>query len=527
MLQKKLLNAKLIAISLKGEKIMRKIIAIIIAVSCVLGAFSICANAQQEQIERTEKTSIGAIYYHNWFETFDEWWKYDNEYADDVQCAAAQEARCLSPKQYHYRLPFFATVNTAVTSSTKINGDLSAGVAEFPEFTKEIWTQEMEYACEAGINFMAYLWSRPEKLNRMGYMYHIETKGLDGKIKMAGILQDENRDIPGMAKAMTEDFWYTVNGRPVVYIYNAPKIATKEFIDRINSELALAQKDAGKEVTKAYIVGLGVGNKEKAEQCKANGVEAISWYAFSGSGAATQTDKKKWDAAGTKIREMKYYQLSKYAKESMEYMLNNGAGLDVMPTITLGYNTMPRIDNPVRWFWLEKDEIAYNGYTISDPTAKEITKNVLDILNFNKLNYKKTISNTVLMYAWNEYDEGGWIAPTLAVDENGNVLKNEDGTNKINRENLDAVKKGIELYRKHEDEAAVYDINDKLTEFIYYDKATPKTTLQATQTPDNIPQDEERGNGWVLWVSLGGAVVVATAVVVVVVLKKKKAINAE
>ena len=127
----------------------------------------------------------------------------------------------------------------------------------------------MEYAVDAGIDFMAYLWSTPQKTNRMGYIYHIETKGLDGKIKMASILQDENRDIATMAKAMTEDFWYTVNGRPVVYIYNAPKIATKEFIDKINSELAKAQKDEGKEVTKAYIVGLGVGSKEKAEQCAA------------------------------------------------------------------------------------------------------------------------------------------------------------------------------------------------------------------------------------------------------------------
>lgn len=501
---------------------MKKLMAVIISVASLLGVFSfnVCAEAEQATVN-TEKTGIGVIYYHNWYETLDEWWNYDNAYLDDVGNSSSQEARCLSPKQYHYRLPFFATINTSITSADTIVGDLSAGIAEFPEFTKEIWMQEMEYAIDAGVTFMAYLWNRAEKINRMGYIYHIETEGLNGKIKMSGILQDEKRDIETMVKAMVEDYWYTVDGRPVVYLYDGEKLATKEYMSKINTMLAAEQTAAGKTVTKAYFVVLGVGKKEAAEQYKENGADAISWYAFSGSGAATEANKKKWESLGTKVKEMKYYQLVKHAKERMNYMLDNCAELDVMPTITLGYNTMPRIDNPVRWLWLGRDEIAYDGYTVEDPTSKEITKNVLDILNFNKINYKKTKSNTVLIYAWNEYDEGGWMAPTLAVDEDGNALKNDDGTNKINRENLDAVKKGIELYRKHEQEAAVYDIDDNLTEYIYYDTATepPKN--------DNLPNEQDKqdnqNNGWVLYAIIGGAVVVVAAVTVVIVLNKKKA----
>ena len=124
-----------------------KILTIILVLSCFVCIFSCDVSAKTEaQSFVTEKTGIGAIYYHNWYQTFDEWWKYDNKYADDINSASAQEARCLSPKQYHYRLPFFATINTDRTFSDKITGDLSAGVAEFPEFTKEIWLQEMEYA---------------------------------------------------------------------------------------------------------------------------------------------------------------------------------------------------------------------------------------------------------------------------------------------------------------------------------------------------------------------------------------------
>ena len=47
-------------------------------------------------------------------------------------------------------------------------------------------------------------------------------------------------------------------------------------------------------------------------------------------------------------------------------------------------------------------------------------KNVLDVLNWNK--EEKFSCNTVIMYCWNEYSEGGWFCPTIAVDENGKVL---------------------------------------------------------------------------------------------------------
>lgn len=508
---------------------MKKITAIIIAISCLLSVFSfgISANAtDEESIARNEKTTIGAIYYHNWFQTYPKWWNYNNHFVHDKDSNSSQEARCLSPKEYHYRLPFFASINTEITESKYINGDLSAGVAEFPEFTLDIWSQEMAYAVDAGINFMAYLWSEPNRNKAVAYRYHIQTKGYGGKIKMSAILQNEKQDFATMADAMCEEFWQTLDGMPIVYIYNAPEIATKDFVNRIQNELAQAQRKKGKEEKRAYIVGLGVYNKNMAQKCIENGVDAISWYAFSGSGAATEAMERKWELTGARIKEMKFAYLTKYQKECIEYAASVCAPLDVMPTITLGYNTKPRIDNPVRWMWVGADEVAYKGYTIEDPTPTELTKNVLDILNWTKLNYKKTKSNTVLIYSWNEYDEGGWMSPTLAVDENGAVIKNADGTNKINRENLDAVKKGIELYRKNEAEAAIYNVDGEITEYIYYDNADdnnntkPSVTTEPTQEP---VQNENSGNSWLLWACVGGAIVAAAAAVVVVVLKKKKA----
>ena len=75
---------------------------------------------------------------------------------------------------------------------------------------------------------------------------------------------------------------------------------------------------------------------------------------------------------------------------------------------------------------------------------------MLDVLNWNKKNADKTKPNLMLMYAWNEFDEGGWLCPTLLCDENGNVQYNADGTAKANTGHLDAVKKAIDIYRTYE-----------------------------------------------------------------------------
>lgn len=62
-------------------------------------------------------------------------------------------------------------------------------------------------------------------------------------------------------------------------------------------------------------------------------------------------------------------------------------------------------------------------------------------------NKASTLANTLIIYAWNEHDEGGWICPTLAVDENGNQLYNEDGSKKLNESRIQAVERAIRAER--------------------------------------------------------------------------------
>lgn len=496
---------------------------------------TIPSQTRVNEVNRSEKTAIGAINYFMWQETAEEWWKHDNEYLRVVDQNSSQEARCLAPDKHHYRLPFWTKMKTNVTAEdTKLIKGTVTAIPEFPEYTEEIWREEMQYAIDAGIDFMAYLWTDKGRKQNGAFMHHINTRGMDGKIKMCAILQRETQDLNTMANAAVEDYWYTVDGMPVVYIYGGKDAVTEGFIITIRRKIALAQYVKNGEVGKpAYIVAMGLENYQTAVGVSSRGLDATTWYAASASAAATDSQKAYWDNNNVLIRRVAFKNVAKKHLENMNKVAKvaKDGYMSVMPLATLGYNTEPRIENPVTWVPGTSTTLPYSGYTADDPTAQEITESVLDVLNFNKENAKYFRANTVLIYCWNEFDEGGWFCPTVKVDEKGNALKNADGSNQVNTEYLDAVKKAISLYREHEAEAAIYDVDGNKIKDVDLSSATeaPKKTQEpkATKTPEaDVPQkeDEADNNGWILWVSLGGAVVVAAAAAaIVIVLKKKKA----
>ena len=422
-----------------------------------------------------ERTGIGAIYYNMWFQTLNNWWQYDNKYALSNDRNSVQEARSLSPKAYHERMPFFAKLNKSVTNSKYIKGDLSAGVVEFPDFSETIWRQEMEYAIEAGIDFMAYLWTQKgRKYNASAYQHHINTKGLNGRMQMCAILQTIDQDIDSMAKAMCEPYWYCVDNMPVVYIFGGTSAATDELIAKIRRTLAQAQyAKFGKVGEPAYIIVMGVNSYSEAVNNASRGIDATSWYAFSGSSYSRTTKT----AGGATVRQATYSNLASNAMSTMKSVskvATNGY-MAVSPLISLGYDLSPRIDNPVSWM--------SGGNTITArPTAQEITKTVTDVLNWNRQNRDTFKCNTVIFYAWNEFTEGGWICPTAQVDANGNIIKNADGTTKVNRTHLDAVKAAIKAYRQANNEAfnVTVDVSGK-----------PQVTPTPTINPDYTQDDDQ------------------------------------
>ena len=53
-------------------------------------------------------------------------------------------------------------------------------------------------------------------------------------------------------------------------------------------------------------------------------------------------------------------------------------------------------------------------------TPEQIASHVQDAINWTQENRDINTSGTIIIYAWNEYDEGGWLCPTLSPDGSSN-----------------------------------------------------------------------------------------------------------
>ena len=79
----------------------------------------------------------------------------------------------------------------------------------------------------------------------------------------------------------------------------------------------------------------------------------------------------------------------------------------------MGWNPSPRIDFPVPW--ITYPSVSYPG----SPDRDDIEYSFKKLDEFIKKNPDRANTCLALVFAWNEFEEGGYICPTLG--ENGEV----------------------------------------------------------------------------------------------------------
>jgi hypothetical protein len=140
------------------------------------------------------------------------------------------------------------------------------------------------------------------------------------------------------------------------------------------------------------------------------GADAISSYAIGGN-------EKGAPYAALTAKAEKFWETCK------------ATGGKVVPIATAGWDRRPRIEHPVPW---EKYQKAGVGIECYFQTAKpeELAAHVAHAVTWVEKNPDAAESKAVLIYAWNENDEGGWLVPTLSegaarVEALAKVLKKE------------------------------------------------------------------------------------------------------
>ncbi len=344
-------------------------------------------------------------------------WDAFTESTPDGMTPASQVARVLSYKEYHNQAPFFSLV------------DENAKVS-FPEYTQEIWEKEAEFAIKGGLDYFAYLWYELGGEMSIPRRMHLASPNKD-KIKMCGIIERirTKKTMDELFVAMKDSCYIRLDGRPVLFLYAFDRW-TREEVDKV-CDLA---KEAGIEEP-LYIVGMSTvsqGYPFKVNWCK--GIDAVSWYSVGATKKDMTFEELKNDCEDVIVK----------AGE-----LCRANDIDIIPSFTAGRDTRARIRTGVTWCAgdpkaIEDNDKPYGNRYALPPSDKELEDHIAFTLKYVEENPDITRSNMILSYGWNEHEEGGWLCPTLAVDENNNVIRDENGNILPDTKRLDILKKVVD-----------------------------------------------------------------------------------
>jgi hypothetical protein len=295
----------------------------------------------------------------------------------------------LKPEQWHYRLPFYAKV--------------SEGEFQVRSDNQEVMDQEIKYASAAGLDYWAFDYSDAEirEKKKIGINLLLSSPYKDRINFSVVLLGADKAEWPGEIDHLISLFKQptyqdVLDGRPLVYWFYLEKLPEAFGSEKAANE---AIKHMRAEVVKAglktpYIVGMNPPNG--AQTIDSLGLDAMSAYTMS---------------ADSRTTERKEYPYSQLAKINHDYWdACKAAGNEVVPIVNTGWDARPR-------WWDTELMKAYNGgerpyFTRATPT--EIAENVRNAIEWNKRNPAAGKANAVIIYAWNETDEGGWLVPTLS-----------------------------------------------------------------------------------------------------------------
>ncbi len=345
----------------------KEIIAYFVEDSSAILPDVIIKEISVEEIKTTKTTltitpqefKVGAIRWDAYFST------------DFIGSNVSREvAKALSPEEFHFRAPYFAMVN-------------DKGNIEFPEETQEQFDNETELAVNAGIDYFAYCWYREDNVMAYARKRHLKSKFRD-KIKMAAIINVSRLDeesFTALAAATKEDFYLKFDNHPIIYVFDAihcPNDLRQTITEYLVNSGSLTP----------FFVGMNASpNPYLAQKLSFEGFDAIGSYGFASNcqGEEFSSFKKR--------------------NEDMCRM-RNSMDFEHIPLLCLGHDFRPRIKNPVSWMGGKNF-----SYVATDDEIYLHAKKTFEIQKENTSN-----ANTMLIYAWNEHDEGGWICPTLSGD---------------------------------------------------------------------------------------------------------------
>ncbi len=319
---------------------------------------------------------------------------------------------------YYDRWPFFAKMTSADT-------------LEVRQLSQDIMDQDIAYAKRSGINYWAFnYYPSGSGMDIARNLYFSSTK--KAGLNFAYILDTNfmpKEQFPNLVKTEFRDINYqkVLGGRPLLYIFCSNATDSKK--DTVDTLRNVAAANA---VPNPYIVLMVGGDANQASQLvEASGADAISTYASSGRSKwkLDNNGQQEKDANGNPIIDITPYSslaAADLARRNSFMAMNK----KVVPWVTTGWDNRPRSQSPVPWCEVTSTDtcIASPLEFVGKAPPLAIPANLQSAIDWIGANQNVADANTIIMYAWNEFDEGGWLTPTIyegtnRVDEVSDVLR--------------------------------------------------------------------------------------------------------
>jgi hypothetical protein len=316
------------------------------------------------------------------------------------------------PEQWYYRAPFFGSIS-------------SDGSVKIREDSQEVIDQEIGYASAAGLKFFNFAFCvRPDgNPNPNGYgldLYlrstHINEINYALRLGVGGCLDTadnwESRTIPALVGHFQRPTYQKVlSDRPLLFIWAAPQYGDwVEFFGGGAPDAGAQHYSAGKQAldqlrqaTRAqglgdpYVVALVFQPERYRHLISDVGYDAMGSYS---SGVLAEPP------SGTSSP-MPYCELAQgnveFARGTSDYLKihwvpNINSGADSRP-ISYPRTCNDGLSPPLAWY--------------EQATPSQVAMNLRKMLAWMTADQADAPAQAALIYAWNEFTEGGWICPML------------------------------------------------------------------------------------------------------------------
>jgi hypothetical protein len=316
--------------------------------------------------------------------------------------------RALSNPQWRYRLPFFARVQKS--GGVEVNGD-----------SQEVVDREILAASEAGIDYWAFTYYHnidyqglpvpPDILKGNLVRQRYFTSQYKQRINHALVLQlgylgtptqwDQTIDNVLLVHFRMSNYQKVLGDRPLLYMFNMkdlPKIwGSSQKAQAMLARIREKSKKAG--LGNPYVVLMHFYPEEAIQMLKSTGYDAISTYT---NPTGNSTGKYSMEHPFSYCVSLNRWFREQFRDRSVQ----------IIPTINTGWDTRPLMNG--RDPYVERSP---NNDFCQTATPQEIGNHLLETLGWVKANRNLSETNNVLIYAWNEYAEGGWLSPMLQGNE--------------------------------------------------------------------------------------------------------------